>query len=236
MTAFSEFLNTDGNGVETSAVHDGTKWVLSTEVADGDDVTVGLKADTAVTDPTSSATVVALLKGLLSFLRTSATGLGKAEDAAHVSGDVGVQALSVRKDTAAATAGTDGDYQPLITDSTGKLHVVDSSNTKVMSNASSTALADDKIVKASAGTLYGFQGYVDSGAADGFVQVHNTTTQPADTAVPVESFPVAAGAGFSLDFGRHGRYCSTGITIVFSSTGPTLTAGGAFMFVGAQYE
>ena len=54
---------------------------------------------------------------------TGATNLGKAEDAAHTTGDVGVMALSVRKDTGAATAGTDGDYQPLITDSSGNLYV-----------------------------------------------------------------------------------------------------------------
>ena len=44
-----------------------------------------------------------------------------AEDAAHASGDAGVQILSVRRDTAAATAGTDGDYQPLTTDGSGRL-------------------------------------------------------------------------------------------------------------------
>lgn len=44
-----------------------------------------------------------------------------AEDAAHSTGDKGVMGLSVRRDTAAATSGTDGDYQPLITDSTGRL-------------------------------------------------------------------------------------------------------------------
>ena len=46
-----------------------------------------------------------------------------AEDAAHASGDPGVQSLAVRKDTAAALAGTDGDYTPLISDSSGRLHV-----------------------------------------------------------------------------------------------------------------
>lgn len=46
-----------------------------------------------------------------------------AEDAAHVSGDKGVMALAVRKDVAAALAGTDGDYIPLTTDSTGALRV-----------------------------------------------------------------------------------------------------------------
>ncbi len=49
--------------------------------------------------------------------------VAKAEDAAHSSGDKGIMALAVRKDTAAALAGTDGDYIPLIVDSTGRLHV-----------------------------------------------------------------------------------------------------------------
>jgi len=52
---------------------------------------------------------------------TGATNLGKAEDAAHTSADVGVMALSVRQNTAAATSGTDADYQPLITDAQGQL-------------------------------------------------------------------------------------------------------------------
>lgn len=52
----------------------------------------------------------------------------KAEDAAHASGDLGMQALTVRKDTAAATAGTDGDYQPMTTDANGRLHVLPAGN------------------------------------------------------------------------------------------------------------
>lgn len=57
---------------------------------------------------------------------TGATNLGKAEDAAHSSGDVGVMALAVRSNAAASTSGADGDYQPLITDTNGRLHVVNS--------------------------------------------------------------------------------------------------------------
>ncbi len=48
----------------------------------------------------------------------AATNLGKAEDAAHSSGDVGVMLLAVRKDTAAAL-GADGDYVPLESDANG---------------------------------------------------------------------------------------------------------------------
>jgi hypothetical protein len=54
---------------------------------------------------------------------TGATALGKAEDAAHTSGDVGVMALAVRSDAGGALAGTDGDYIPLSVDASGQLRV-----------------------------------------------------------------------------------------------------------------
>jgi hypothetical protein len=54
---------------------------------------------------------------------TGATSLGKAEDAAHSSGDVGVMALAVRNDAGTALAGTTGDYIPLSTDANGALRV-----------------------------------------------------------------------------------------------------------------
>lgn len=54
---------------------------------------------------------------------TSATNLGKAEDAAHSSGDTGVLALGVRQDTLASSTSTDGDYAALKVSSTGALYV-----------------------------------------------------------------------------------------------------------------
>ena len=54
---------------------------------------------------------------------TAGAAVVKAEDAAHVSGDKGIMLLAVRKDTAAALAGADGDYIPLIVDSSGRLHI-----------------------------------------------------------------------------------------------------------------
>lgn len=53
---------------------------------------------------------------------TGASNLGKAEDAVHTSGDVGVMALGVRKDTAVALA-ADGDYMPSIYDGSGNMWV-----------------------------------------------------------------------------------------------------------------
>ena len=69
-----------------------------------------------ITTVTTVSSVSAVIAG------TGATNLGKAEDAAHTSGATGVMALAVRSDTATALATTNGDYIPLITDSTGKLH------------------------------------------------------------------------------------------------------------------
>ena len=62
-------------------------------------------------------------------------GIGHAEDEPHASGDGGVLALVVRKDTAAALAGTDGDYIPLTVDSTGRLWVNGSGVTQPVSIA-----------------------------------------------------------------------------------------------------
>lgn len=46
-------------------------------------------------------------------LGSGATALGKQEDAAHVTADVGIMALAVQTATPINRAGTDGDYEPL---------------------------------------------------------------------------------------------------------------------------
>jgi len=100
-------------------------------------------------------------------------------------------------------------------------------------NATTTALDNDgPVVKGSAGTLYGFQGYCD---AAGFVQVHDKATAPASTNVPKIVIVVAANGNFSLDLGTRGRSFASGIAFGFSSTGPTYTDGGSHLWVDAQY-
>jgi len=57
-------------------------------------------------------------------IAAGATGLGKAEDTPHVSGDVGVMMLAVRNDGGATTYGSAvGDYVPLTTTINGHLMV-----------------------------------------------------------------------------------------------------------------
>ncbi len=75
-------------------------------------------------------------------------GIAKNEDAVHTSGDAGVMALAIRKDTAAGLASNDGDYHPLEVDASGRLWV----NVGSMPGAARTtdtisaALATDKLM------------------------------------------------------------------------------------------
>jgi len=75
----------------------------------------------------------------------TATNLEKTEDAAHSSGDAGVMLLAVRKDTAAALAGTDGDYIPLIVGSDGGLWVRLSQALPAGTNAIGKLAANDGV-------------------------------------------------------------------------------------------
>lgn len=79
---------------------------------------------------------------------TTATNLGKAEDAAHTTGDVGVMSLAVRNDAGTALATTDGDYIPLSTDSSGNLRIsgtVTASNPSVLVDDSAFGIATSSV-------------------------------------------------------------------------------------------
>src|SRR4029077_15299740 len=65
--------------------------------------------------------------GIETLLGSGATGLGKAEDAQHTTGDVGVMALGVRSAAPSErSAGpSDGDYEPFATNEVGALWTSD---------------------------------------------------------------------------------------------------------------
>lgn len=63
-----------------------------------------------------------------------------AEDAGHTSGDTGVAALSVRRDTQASSAGTTGDYATLNTDAVGGLWLAGSKVQNSNSESSTDSL------------------------------------------------------------------------------------------------
>lgn len=78
---------------------------------------------------------------------TAATNLGKAEDAGHSSGDVGVMTLAVRNDTAAALAGTTLDYIPLTTNARGAMWIAieDGAGGQVTAFSGGTQYTEDAV-------------------------------------------------------------------------------------------
>ena len=111
----------------------------------------------------------------------------------------------------------------------------DASGSYAGTNATTSAYANNLVVKASAGTVYMLSGY-NSLASPQFIQIHNATSLPADTSVPIVMFYVPALSNFCFDFGVYGRYFSTGIVVCNSTTGPTKTSGVANCWFDAQYK
>lgn len=74
---------------------------------------------------------------------TAATSLGKAEDAPHTSGDVGVMALGVRSDSLTPLAVPAGDYIPPVFDNQGSLRIAGIPITHAQSNDTPITTATD---------------------------------------------------------------------------------------------
>lgn len=97
----------------------------------------------------------------------------------------------------------------------------------------SPSVESNRVLKASAGNFYG--ACTTTGATAGFMMVFNATAAPADGAVtPVEWLQIAANSTGCLSYGSGPPNAyATGITVVFSSTGPfTKTASATAAFVG----
>ncbi len=98
--------------------------------------------------------------------------------------------------------------------------------------AGSTTYEASHVFKASPGRLIWLTVYNSKGTAQ-FVQIFNSATVPADTAVPLATFTVAASSSLTIILPARGLPCTTGISVSNSSTGPTKTIGSADCFFTA---
>lgn len=108
-----------------------------------------------------------------------------------------------------------------------------SASTSGIAPVVSASAESNHVLKSSAGNLYGV--CVTNGATAGYMMFFNATSAPADGAVTPVGWVAAPGVNttYCYDPGAVPDYYSTGITVVYSSTGPfTKTASATAAFSG----
>lgn len=104
-------------------------------------------------------------------------------------------------------------------------------NAGIVPQVTST-VASSLVAKASAGNLYALN--VVSGASQGYVMLFNATSAPADgTVTPTKVWVLAANSSLNFEFSPPIRL-STGITLVYSTTGPFSKTASATAFISAD--
>lgn len=133
----------------------------------------------------------------------------------------------VGKYYASPPTANDGDATWILTDSNGRPifagSVPSSSATVGITPVVSSALESNHIIKASPGNLYGAK--ITTGAFAGWLLVANSTTAPTAggaAIAPLSCTAVAANTSTGITFNPP-LAASTGITLVFSTTGQCLT-------------
>lgn len=130
---------------------------------------------------------------------TGSTNLGKAEDAAHTTGDTGVMALGVRNDTLADTTNTTADYSQLSTDIKGRIMTAGAPRSlKGMAQVSvSNTTSETTILAATASTFHDVYGIIlaNTGASTTKVSIRDDT---AGTVRAIIEVPTLETRGFML--------------------------------------
>lgn len=136
------------------------------------------------------------------------------EDSAHTSADQGIQVLTVRKDTPASTAGTDGDYASLVTDSFGRLVMASvikaTDGVSPLSVLSATATGTTTLTAAA--TLFNLSVSDQHATTDFWVKIYDKATAATQADTPVQRIFVNAQDLKNIEFPR-GLALANGLSI-----------------------
>jgi hypothetical protein len=110
-----------------------------------------------------------------------------------------------------------------------------STNTGPNSYAATTADATSLVAKGSAGTVIAVYGY-NAKTSDQYIQLHDASALPADTAVPEFVWKVKAEDNFFMTVPVGGVAFATGIVVCNSSTRATKTIGSADCWFTVVYR
>lgn len=189
-----------------------TDVVTVTDGAGALNVIVDSGTVTAVTSITNSVAVTAA---------AGAATIAKAEDAASVDLDVGVQMLAIRDDTLNVRSGAENDYEPLHTDANGALWVIPSGTTVVGDGAGAlNVIVDSGTTTVTQATGTNLHAVIDTGSTTAATQA--TASNLNATVVGTGTFSVQTSA----------QIPGTGATNlgkaedVASASGDTLVAAG----------
>lgn len=148
---------------------------------------------------------------------TTATALGKAEDAAHTTGDTGVMVLGVRAaaPTERSAGPTDGDYEPFGTNEVGAVWgtLTPSANGGCTIFRSLDIDETEEEIKATAGAVYGYF-FGNVSASVRYLKFYNATAAnvTVGSTTPVLTFPLPAASSGHISF-PYGLGFATAITV-----------------------
>lgn len=98
--------------------------------------------------------------------------------------------------------------------------------------SATTVAASSKVLKGSAGNLYGFNGV--SGASAGYFLLYDLMAAPANgTVTPAKVYAVGANTSLDVSYTPPLRM-ATGITVAFSTTGPFTQTLSATAFISGE--
>jgi hypothetical protein len=177
---------------------------------DSDDISRALKTDAA-----------GRLEVILGAAGAAASP-NKVEDTAASTGDTGVATMAIQKASPADLA-TEGDYafEQMSEGAKWTARKPMGGSGAALTPVPSAALETSRVIKASAGNLYGLN--LKTTSAAGTFLVHNSATAPAAGAVtPIKAYDCAANSSIEVGFDPPLRF-GTGISVTFSTAATPFT-------------